>query len=212
MFFPQPERRRLRQLLLGLLLLKRRIYFPKPSPILPTPQLASFLFRLPVFEIFLEPLLLFLLPCFLLINFYCLFSLILSNTLTKLVIELEREPTNLPNNSFLGGMLAKNNTLSFSINLFSKIPPKIRKVWWPFANLFEILAGATSSSMPKTKANCPGTFSLILFQKETFSCPKAILSNVFFAIFKLHPASFKAFLKSNISFEGTLLKSTKTTD
>jgi len=149
---------------------------------------------------------------FIIFYFTSLFSLILSNTLTKFVIELEIEPTNLPNNSFLDGKLANTNTLSLSMNLFSKTPPKILNDSCSFANLFEILAGAISSSTPKTNAYWPGTLSLILFQKEIFDCPKAILNNVFFAIFKLHPASFKLFLKLNMSFEGTLLKSTKTID
>ncbi len=154
-------------------------------------------------------------------NYFCvLFSLILSNTFTKLAIELEREPTNLLNNSFLGGMLANAKTLSFSINSqpeaslpwAGKIPPKILKPSWSFANLFEILAGAISSSIPKTNANCPGIEDLILFQKEIFDWPKAILTNVFLAIFKLHPASFNDFLKENISFEETFEKSAKISD
>ena len=107
------------------------------------------------------------------------------------------DPTNLPNNSFLVGMFANTNTFSLSINLLSKIPPRILKFSCVFANVFAILAGAISSSTPKTNANCPGTTDFILFQKEMFDCPKAILTKVFFAIFKLHPCSFKVFLKEN---------------
>ena len=82
----------------------------------------------------------------------------------------------------------------------------------PNVNFVAILAGAISSSIPKTNANCPGMLDLILFQKEMFDWPKATLTKVFLAIFKLHPASFKDFLKENISFEGTFAKSTKTID
>ena len=141
-----------------------------------------------------------------------LFSLILFNTLTKLDTGLYIEPTNLPNNSFLGGMLANSKTFSFPMNLFSKIPPRILKFSCVLPNWFEILAGAISSLIPKTNANCPGITAFILFQKEMPDWPKAILTNVFLAIFKLHPASFNDFRKLNISFDGTFAKSTKTTD